>query len=276
MHKSKMMIADSFSQSAERYDQAAKVQQHSGIKLLEIMQEYVGLETNIRCIADVGCGTGFFTQHLINHYAPEQYIGIDLSQGMLDVAAKNNSIQNHGDSTSSQRVEHIWCCDDAENLQLASESVDMIYSNFALQWCDDLDQLTAHFKRVLVPGGICCFTSLGSQTLHELRDAWAQVDGYSHVNQFYDHLIWHQAITKQEFSIIHHSNQMPVVHYPTVKALLRSLKDIGANVVTGDRHRALMGKEHFFRFVDAYEQFHTTAGYPASYDVDTWIIQKAK
>ena len=54
-------------------------------------------------------------------------------------------------------------------------SVDLVFSNFLLPWCDP-DALFAEFRRVLAPRGFLTFTSLGPDTLKELRAAWAAVD----------------------------------------------------------------------------------------------------
>ena len=55
-----------------------------------------------------------------------------------------------------------------------------------LQWCLDLGPVFTELRRVLAPGGLLMFTTFGPDTLMELRASWAQVDGYTHVNQFID------------------------------------------------------------------------------------------
>ena len=76
-------------------------------------------------------------------------------------------------------------CGDAERLPLADGSIDLILSNLMLQWCDP-DRVFAEFRRVLAPNGLLTFTTLGPDTLKELRSAWGQVDSHTHVNQFID------------------------------------------------------------------------------------------
>ena len=77
-----------------------------------------------------------------------------------------------------------WLVADAEALPLVNDSVDLVFSSLALQWCYRPDHLFAELARVLKPGGICVFTSLGPDTLRELRAAWAAVDAHQHVNAF--------------------------------------------------------------------------------------------
>lgn len=260
----KQAIAASFSRSATRYDQAAQIQQQAGQQLLQCMASAAFSIENVDTIADIGCGTGFFTQTLMAQYQPKQYIGIDLAQGMLDVAAQNNA----------HLPAAVWHCSDAENLPLADHSIDIIYANFSLQWCEDLPRLMKGFFRVLKPGGYCCFTSLGSHTLYELREAWAVLDQLNHVNQFFDKDQWDNAIQQQGFTVEHYKQYQAVSFFDTPTQLLRSLKEIGANVVKGERQTALMGKQKFSHLIAAIEQYRQPQGLPASYVIDEWVLRK--
>ncbi len=260
----KVAIAESFSRSATRYDQAAGVQQQAGKALLEVTQRLLPETVTPQVLADIGCGTGFLAPHLIESLKPQQYIGIDLAQGMLDLAA-----QRHASLSGVS-----WLCADAENLSLPEASVDLIYANFSLQWCEDLPKLLASFSRVLKPGGYCCFTSLDSNSLHELRRAWSEVDGFTHVNRFYDQLAWREAIGSSELELSHHYQQTFVAHFESVREALRSFKDIGANVVVGSQRDGLTGKKRFAHFSQAYEAQRQEQGIPVSYIVDGWVLHK--
>ncbi|ODS24277.1 malonyl-[acyl-carrier protein] O-methyltransferase BioC [Candidatus Endobugula sertula] len=263
-HSQKKSIADGFSRAALRYDKAARVQQQTGQQLLQYIKQVID-STSIEVVADIGCGTGYFTQDLVRYCQPQQYLGIDISRGMLDVAAVNNSMLDN----------ITWLCEDVENLQISDQLVSLIYANFSLQWCENLSELMCHFYRVLTPGGYVCFTSLGPNTLYELRDAWCYVDQQKHVNSFYHRDIWQQAITDRQLSIIHHQKHTIVDYFDSVKSALYSIKDVGANTVKGKQRRSLMGKRSFKCFIRAYETFRRPQGIPMTYDIDTWIIQKS-
>ncbi len=58
------------------------------------------------------------------------------------------------------------------------------YSNWFLQYLPDAT--FKEFSRILKPGGVVIFSTLGPDTLKELRAAFTGVDGYEHVNQFID------------------------------------------------------------------------------------------
>jgi len=67
-----------------------------------------------------------------------------------------------------------------------SKSVDLIISNLAFYWVDDLLALFQEIQRVLKPGGLLLFTTLGPDTLLPLRQAWQAVDDMPHVHHFWD------------------------------------------------------------------------------------------
>ena len=65
--------------------------------------------------------------------------------------------------------------------------VDMVFSSLMLQWCNDPDEVFREMRRVLRPGGLLTFATLGPDTLCELRRAWQAADpGHAHVNRFID------------------------------------------------------------------------------------------
>ena len=65
-------------------------------------------------------------------------------------------------------------------------SVDLVFSNLMLPWCHDPETVLREFRRVLRRDGLLSFATFGPDTLRELRDAWAGIDGHTHVNYFYD------------------------------------------------------------------------------------------
>ncbi|MDC1311845.1 methyltransferase domain-containing protein [Burkholderiales bacterium] len=63
-------------------------------------------------------------------------------------------------------------CADLSALPLSSASVDLVYSNLDIPFfdgCNELDGLLKEVYRVLRPGGLFIFSSLGPDTLKELR-----------------------------------------------------------------------------------------------------------
>jgi NADH dehydrogenase [ubiquinone] 1 alpha subcomplex assembly factor 5 len=60
---------------------------------------------------------------------------------------------------------------DEEALPLADHSFDLVVSNLALHWVNDLPGALLQIRRILVPDGLFLGAMLGGTTLHEVRQA---------------------------------------------------------------------------------------------------------
>ena len=74
----KELIADSFSIAAKGYDELAKFQHETGLKLLELLPS-----KKINRLVDLGSGTGFHSGSLRDNYPAAQILELDLSGAML-------------------------------------------------------------------------------------------------------------------------------------------------------------------------------------------------
>jgi malonyl-CoA O-methyltransferase len=157
-------------------------------------------------------------------------------------------------------------CGDAENVPLPDGCVDLIFSNFMLQWCDP-DAVFGEFHRILAPQGLLCFTTLGPDTLRELRSAWAQVDGADHVNPFTDMHDIGDALVRAGFA----SPVLDVEHftlsYTDVRRVAADLKAVGARNASRSRPKGLSSPRKFAAMQTAYEQFRRGSRLPATYEV---------
>lgn len=223
---SKELIARSFGRAAASYDAVASLQREIGQQLLGSAPEAHALD--IRRVLDVGAGTGHFSAALAERYPEARVIAVDLAEGMLRQAAKR---------FAGWRV-----VGDAECLPVASRSVDLVFSNLALQWASSAGAAFQEFHRVLRPGGLLLFTSFGPGTLRELREAWSQVDAYTHVNEFIAPNALHAMLCEAGFVGISLHQEARSLEYPDVLALMRELKGLGASNLNPGRPRHLLGR----------------------------------
>ncbi len=254
----KIELARSFSLAAKSYDQHAFVQQEIGTRLLERL-DY--LQHKPHTILDVGAGTGQLTRRLQEKYPESRVFACDIAEGMVHYAKRKQSWQfwkNHP---------HYFCAD-AENIPLPNGSMDLIFSNFALQWCDDLAKTFAEFKRVLSPHGMIFFSTLGPQTLIELRKSFARVDNKMHVNEFIDMHDIGDYLLNAPFSDPVIDMELVTIEYQNVRLLLKDLKGTGAHHIKTKRAAGCFSKQHYLRMIEAYEHFKQANGsFPASYEV---------
>ena len=248
----KHKIAQSFSRAAGTYDAVAGLQRYVGEQLMSALPAH--LPEGAR-ILDVGSGTGFFTRQLVGRFGEQAVIGLDIAEGMLTHAAQYSS------------VPIAWLCGDAEQLPLADNSVDLIFSSLAIQWCNQLPLLMCELQRVLKPGGQVFIATLGPATLHELKAAWQQVDNYVHVNRFQPLEALRTSALAAGLSRCDLQQELRVLHFERLQDLTRELKALGAHNMNVGKPGGLTGRARIAAFKAAYEQYRGAQGLPASYDV---------
>ncbi len=269
----KEQVRTAFNKAADSYDAAAVLQQEVCKRLLERL-EYIKIEPQM--ILDLGAGTGQATQGLARQYPQADIIALDLAEQMLlknrhksraYKGAAQKGLLGKMKSLLSTSDQFQFVCADAEQLPFADASMDMIFSSLTIQWCLDNEALFKEFRRVLKPGGLLMFTTLGTGTLKELRASWAQVSDKVHVNEFIDmHDIGDALYNVQAENPVMDSETI-VLNYQHVKQILVELKAIGAHNQNQGRETALTGKNRLQAMYRAYEQFRTADGYPVSYEV---------
>jgi len=250
----KSMARRSFEAAAATYDQAAVLQREVGRRLLQRLDL---MKIKPLRILDLGTGTGQCLPGLFARFRSAEVVGLDIAWSMLARARK------HGRWLRRPRC----VCGDAERLPFGSGRFDLVFSNLTLQWCTDLEATFAELQRILRPGGLLLFTTLGPDTLRELRDSWRSVDGYSHVNGFLDMHDVGDELVRSRFSDPVMDVERLTLTYADVWKLMRELKQLGAHNVTAGRQRGLTGKAHIRRLVEAYECYRRDGVLPASYEI---------
>ncbi|MCA1938631.1 MAG: methyltransferase domain-containing protein, partial [Dechloromonas sp.] len=133
-------------------------------------------------IVDLGCSRGASLAGLAARFPAAEVLALDSSQAML-VAGREprpgwQRLLGLG-RRDGQRI-----CGDVERLPLAGGSAGLLWSNLVLHWLDNPLPALAEAHRVLEVGGLLMFSTLGPDTLHELRSAFS--DGYAHTQRFTD------------------------------------------------------------------------------------------
>jgi malonyl-CoA O-methyltransferase len=244
-----------FGLAAEGYDEAAVLQREIGERMLERLRIE---RCEPRFVLDLGCGTGRASASLLTHYRRAQVIALDFALPMLRIA------RHRGRWLRRPRC----VCADAERLPLAAASIDLVFSNLTMQWCNDLETVFRELLRVLRPGGLLLFSTLGPDTLKELRASWSAVDGFSHVNPFADLHDIGDRLNELQFVDPVMDAEWLTLTYSDVRGLMADLKRLGAHNVTFGRPHALTGKRRLAAMLAAYEQFRGHDGrLPATYEV---------
>lgn len=240
--------------AAGSYDDASILHKEINGRLLERL-DLVKLRP--RAILDAGCGTGRASAELLRRYRGARLTALDLSEAMLAQAQRKQKLFR-----KFQRV-----CGDMAALPIANDSQDLVISNLALHWCNDLDQAISEFARVLRPDGLLNFSTFGPDTLGELRAAWASVDKHSHVNLFVDMHDIGDALIRAGFADPVLDVEHITVNYSSLAELMRDLKATGEGNTTAGRPPGLNTPRQLKALARAYESNRSADGLPATYEV---------
>ena len=258
----KKQVAESFSRAAESYDGAAAFQRKIADRMLARLSDKVPANISPAHVLDVGCGTGYLSAGVRNLLPHTRLTALDLAPGMLAYAQEHRPVADR------------WVCGDAESLPLPENSVDLVVSNLAYQWCEQPELWGAELHRVLKNGGVGVFSTFGPNTLTELHASWKEVDDFVHVNQF----IAIEKLQEQLSAVGLHCElvvEKHQLHYSDLKSLMRELKAIGAHNINSGRNEGLTSRKRLRKLIDAYEKFRNSDGQlPASYEVVYGVVKR--
>lgn len=247
MQLARQRVRDSFERAAASYDDAAVLQR----QVCDSLLARFFVPAAPASILDAGCGTGYGTRLLRARWPGAMFVAVDFAQAMLAQA----------------RPDADFClAADIETLPCADASFSVWWSNLTVQWCD-ARRVFHETWRVLRPGGQVALSTLGPATFAELRAAFSGVDRHRHTLSFSEPAAVEQALVGSGFSDVCLYRETMRLHYADLKTLLRAVKDIGANSVGEGARSGLLGRAAWQRVQAAYEDYRTSAGLPASYDV---------
>ncbi|UCD70161.1 MAG: malonyl-ACP O-methyltransferase BioC [Betaproteobacteria bacterium] len=204
----------------------------------------------VQSALDAGCGTGYGTRLLRQRYPGAHIIELDLSESMLRHGATRRKWVWPLTGLSARRVA---VCADMQQLPIVAASVDLVWSNLALHWVEDLSAAFSQAHRVLRPGGLLMFSMLGPDTLQELRAASAG-DAFR-VNPHLDmHDIGDMLVACGYADPVMDMEKITLT-YGDVHALLRDLKAHGSIGLVVPQRKDLGSRRNYLCMLARYEQF---------------------
>lgn len=214
----KNLVRDNFSRAAQTYDLGNAAQEQSAKALATLTLDALAplmmrMDRPLR-VLEIGCGTGGLTRQL----APKlsgQWVITDVSPHMLEIAQSN----------LTKLVDGQYQLMDGENPDPSLGQFDLIVSNLAFQWFEDLGQSVARLVQMLSPGGLLAFSTLGSKTFQEWRNAHSAL-GYVAGTPVYPNLAQLTASLPPHSQIMGRSF---LLAYSSPLGFARSLRIVGAN-----------------------------------------------
>lgn len=219
-----------FDRAAAGYLGAARLESEVGERMLERLA-YVRVSP--QRILDAGCGPAPQAAALARRYPRARLLALDFSLPMLARARAAGGWRARLTGRAPLAV-----CAALERLPLATGSVQLVWSNMALHWAGQASAAMAEFQRVLAPEGLLMFSTVGPDTLKELRAA----AGAAHVHRFADMHDLGDALVAAGFSAPVMDMEMLTLRYADAAGLVSDLRASGQALARRDRARGLAGR----------------------------------
>ncbi|MEN3111620.1 methyltransferase domain-containing protein [Uliginosibacterium paludis] len=198
--------------------------------------DYIRLAPGL--ILDLGSGHGPDQAMLAERYPDARRLALDNALPLLQLARPQRSFL--------QRVLRrdegpALICGDAAQLPLARDSVHLVWSNLLLNWLSDPADALREAHRVLAVDGLLMFSTLGPDTLRELRDALPGPLG-ARVHRFIDMHDIGDCLVKAGFSDPVMDMQTLTLTYPDARSLFAELRASASSSASRTRPRGLTGR----------------------------------
>lgn len=209
----KKILARNFSRCAHLYDDYANIQRYSAS---ELMQELPNID--FKCILEIGCGTGGYTQLLRERFKRASIRSVDIAEKMVDAAR-----QKLKDGKVKFSVE------DAEDMDLDS-GYDLVTSNAAAQWFSSMDGMIEMCRGALRDGGALAFSVFGPLTFRELERALKTASSGKGLSVASGNFLRKDALEKMLAKYLREVSVREILikeEYPSLAKLLEKIKYTG-------------------------------------------------
>ena len=245
-----------FGKAAANYDALAEFQH---VETRRVLDAALMMLPEVAIIADIGCGTGYFAQAAKASRPGWNIIGLDIAPGMCEVA-----------STRCHAV-----VGDAAALPFTEGAIDATVSSLCYQWVEDHEAAFAELARVLKPGGRAIIATLGEESLQELRASSLAAELPLSLLPMRNFEATAALLRASGFDITFHECRVMQQHYPSVGALLDSMRGIGAGNNFSNGVRGLVSPKRWAAMLAQYEKSGAAQGIPATWEHHFFVLRKA-
>ena len=147
----KKLVHTRFAKNLKNYNNNAKIQKRMSERLVYFIQN-----KEPQSILEIGCGTGFLTEQIVNCCNFSSYKAIDIVKECEEYIEQINS-----------NIIFIPL-DIEEYLKNTTETFDLIVSNASLQWVENFEGVINSLKKLLNPNGELIFSTFGNENFREI------------------------------------------------------------------------------------------------------------
>ena len=201
-----------FERASRTYENHSEVQRKMAVQLIAQIPAF-----RPRSILELACGTGHLTLELARRFPAVPLLATDVSEGMLErTREKLEGVIESLELTLLDAADVDRC------------RADLIASNALVQWFPDLDFHFAKVAKALPAGGCYALSAFCSSNFPELNEILASPP--FEYREFPGHTLENASLAAQRcgFDIVHRSQQILPVLYPSARDFLVMLKSTGA------------------------------------------------
>ena len=218
-------------------------------------------------VLDAGCGRGADLSVLHNTYRNARLIGLDGSEHFLkQVQGEQKAagifmqrLLSAMTGKAAQAAQADLLCADFRSTPLPDKAVDLVWSNMALHWHSEPDQVFAEWLRILRVHGLLMFSCFGPDSLKEIRLAFEAVDQTPHTLPFVDMHDFGDMLVHAGFATPVMDMEVVTLTYSGVDQLIDEVRALGGNPLQ-TRRRGLMGRAAWARVREKLEQMRRADG----------------
>ena len=214
------------------------------------------INLDVARILDLGCGAGADVAALGERYDGAAYYGIDLASERLSRPAAASSVLARW---LRRRAAPVRVQADYAALPFARQSFDLLWSNLALHWNARPHLVLPEWSRVARVGGLVAFSAFGPDTLREVVDAFAGVDGDRHVLPFTDMHDYGDMLVASGFTTPVVDMERLTLTYSSAAGLWADVRALGGNALQA-RSRGLHGRDYRRRLDAALDRTRDAEG----------------
>lgn len=261
--KARARLRHARQRAASSYDRSAVVPEEVGRRMLERL-DLVRVPDGP--VLDAGCATGNVTRLLARRLPDAPVVALDASAKMIDIARAATPLLA-GMAARWKGTSTRWIAGEIHALPIRPGSCAMVWSNLALQWQADPAAAFAEMHRALQAGGLLMFSTLGPDTLKELRAASARADGRPRVRRFPDMHDLGDLLVHAGFADPVMDMETLTLTFADAVTLLRDLKEQGSIDAPSVSARGLGGRGVRSRLIEAFERERREGRIPATFEI---------
>ena len=201
----KDLIQKRFAKNLDTYNDNAKIQKKMAERLLSFLDR-----KDFNDILEIGCGTGFLTQLVNDSFNFNTYTANDIVESCEKYVKEINPKINFIPADIEKAVEN------------SDKKYDLIISNAAFQWVENLESFIKLLVSKLNEGGILLFSTFGPENFREVNFVLGKTLPYYSANELQEIIKDYKIIVEQE---------MHVMAFKTPKDILKHIKSTGVNAL---------------------------------------------